>query len=153
MAASYTDAKTTQNLCRVIDPTFTCTTPGNSIQSPKGTRLPVTPKVKASANVRYTWDVGNISPYLQGLIAYQDDATSDLRVADAELLGKLPSYVTLNLAGGWEWKNFTTELFVDNVTDERAEISRTVACSVCYNRTYAIIAPPRTVGVRFGSKF
>jgi outer membrane receptor protein involved in Fe transport len=153
MAASYTDAKTTQNLCRAIDPTFTCTTPGNSIQSPKGTRLPVTPKVKASANVRYTWDVGNISPYLQGLIAYQDDATSDLRVADAELLGKLPSYVTLNLAGGWEWKNFTTELFVDNVTDERAEISRTVACSVCYNRTYAIIAPPRTVGVRFGSKF
>jgi iron complex outermembrane recepter protein len=153
MAASYTDAKTTQNLCRAIDPTFACTTPGNSIQSPKGTRLPVTPKVKASANVRYTWETGNISPYLQGLVAYQDEATSDLRVADAALLGKLPSYVTLNLAGGWEWKNFTTELFVDNVTDERAEISRTVACSVCYNRTYAIIAPPRTVGVRFGSKF
>jgi outer membrane receptor protein involved in Fe transport len=61
--------------------------------------------------------------------------------------------VVVVLAGGWEWKNFTTELFVDNVTDERAEISRTVACSVCYNRTYAIIAPPRTVGVRFGSKF
>jgi iron complex outermembrane recepter protein len=151
MAASYTDAKTKQNLCRTVVANFACT--GPDIQSPKGTRLPVTPKVKASASVRYTWDVGNISPFLQGLVVYQDEATSDLRAADAVALGKLPSYTTLDLAGGWEWKNFTTELFVDNVTDERAEISRTVACSVCYNRTYAIIAPPRTVGVRFGSKF
>jgi iron complex outermembrane recepter protein len=152
-AASYTDAKTTQNLCRTLDATFTCTGVGNSVQSPKGTRLPVTPKVKASATMRYEWDVGALSPFVQALIAYQDDAPSDLRVADAALLGKLPAFTTIDLAGGWEWKNLTTQIFLDNVTDERAEISRTVACSVCYNRTYAIITPPRTIGVRFGSKF
>ncbi len=44
-AASYTDAKTRNNLCAIDDPTYQCTAdPDNSIAAPKGTRLPVTPK-------------------------------------------------------------------------------------------------------------
>ena len=62
-AAAYTDAKTNGNICNFAlgnsdcdglddqgDPDF--------IVTPSGTRLPVTPKFKATATARYAWPMG-----------------------------------------------------------------------------------------------
>ena len=83
-AGSYTDAKTRRNLCGYDDPTFTCTMPGvdgeiNYIAAPAGTRLPVTPRFKINGTARYTVPVGSAKAYIQGVVAHQSSAASDIR--------------------------------------------------------------------------
>ncbi len=157
-SGAYTDAKTRQNICRAADPTFACvTTPAggaNSILTPAGTRLPITPKFKANATARYAVPIGTeFRAYVQGLVAYQGSASSDIRTAPAAVLGRLGAYTTGNLSVGAETSRYSFELFVQNITDERAELSRYQACSVCNQRNYTVVATPRTVGFRAGAKF
>lgn len=157
-SAAYTDAKTRQNLCEFNDATYTCTAPGpngqaNSITAPKGTRLPITPKFKANATARYEFETGEWKPYLQGVLAYSSSASSDIRVDFANQQGRLPSWTTVDLAIGASFRQFTTELFMTNVFDERAEISRYVQCGQCLARPYAVVQRPRAIGLRAGYRF
>ena len=168
-AGSYTDAKTRNNLCLYDDPSFTCTLPGpggqgNLVSAPAGTRLPVTPRFKANATARYTFDLGTLKPYLQGLVAHQSSASSDIRTAviqtgtfavvnPAELQGRLPAYTTANFAAGAEFSNYTFEVFVQNAFDERGQLSRFQECGSCSQRPYVVPISPRTIGVRAGAKF
>lgn len=150
VAAAYTDAKITKNLCATADPTFTC---GGSPVSPAGTRLPITPKFKLSSTARYTAEMGNSKPYGQINVAYQGSASGDVRVAQALLLGELPAFTTVNLALGIEWDSFNVELYAANVFDERGQSSRFVQCGQCYQRPYVVPIAPRTIGLRAGTKF
>jgi iron complex outermembrane receptor protein len=150
-AGSYTDAKTTQNLCSVDDPTYTCAT--SSISAPTGTRLPVTPEFKGNATARYTVDWGSAKPYLQAVVAYQSSASSDIRVAEAALLGRLPSFTTANFAAGAEFGNYSVEVFIQNAFDERGQLSRFQECGNCSQRPYIVPIDPRTIGLRLGAKF
>jgi iron complex outermembrane receptor protein len=152
-AGSYTDAKTRQNLCAIDDPTFTCTGDDNSIAAPAGTRLPITPKVKLSGTARYSVPIGDFKAYVQGIVAYQSSASTDIRVDYAETLGRLDSFVTGNLAIGGEFARYTVELFVQNISDERAQLSRYQACGNCGQRNYTVVSTPRTFGIRAGAKF
>ena len=53
---------------------------------------------------------------------------------------------------GTDWNNYSLELFVSNVFDERGELSRFVECGLC-TRTYIVPVQPRTIGLRLGAKF
>ena len=152
VAGAYTDAKIKQNLCHAIDPTYTCATGGNSIDAPAGTRLPITPKWKMSATARYTQPVGDAKAYGQVNMTYQGSAPSDLRTANAALMGDLKAFAQFNLALGADWSRFNVELFVTNLLDERGDLSRYVQCGLC-SRTYIVPNQPRTFGLRVGSKF
>ena len=180
VAAAYTDAKTRQNLCAINDPTYACTRLGsggeiNYIQTRAGSRLPVTPEFKISGNARYEFGVGTSKAHIQALVAHQSSAASDVRqkafigalndqtdplqIADptkfynpAALLGRIQGYTTADVAAGLDFGNFSTELFVANVFDERAQISRGTSCSVC-TRVYVNVVTPRTFGLRLGAKF
>ncbi|KQS02328.1 TonB-dependent receptor [Sphingomonas sp. Leaf357] len=153
-SGAYTDAKTRQNICNAADPTFSCTAAGNFVLAPKGTRLPITPKFKANATARYSVPLGtDFKAYVQGLVAYQGSASTDIRTAAAAVLGRLSAYTTGNLSIGAETSRYTFELFAQNITDERAELSRYQACSVCNQRNYTVVATPRTIGIRAGAKF
>jgi len=157
-AGSYTDAKTKRNLCAFDDPTFTCATPGpggqpNSISAPAGTRLPITPRFKANATARYTFNVGDLKPYLQAVVAHQSSASSDIRVIPAAALGTLKGFTTADFAGGLEFGKYSFELYVANAFDERAQLSRFQECGNCTQRPYIVPNTPRTIGVRAGAKF
>jgi hypothetical protein len=152
VAAAYTDAKMTKNLCSVDDPTFTCAT--SSIVSPAGTRLPVTPEWKVSGTARYAAEVGeNTEVYGQVNAAYQTSASGDVRLAQALALGELPGFGTVNVAVGADWNNLNFEFFVTNLFDERGQISRYVSCGQCYNRPYIVPTQPRTIGLRAAIDF
>jgi outer membrane receptor protein involved in Fe transport len=169
LAAAYTDAKTTRNLCSVDDLTYACVGfdddgRPNLISAPKGTTLPITPKFKLSGTLRYTGEMGNAKAYGQLNVAHQSSASSDIRVAvyetftdnvisPAALLGRLPAFTTVNLAFGIDWDKFNVELFAQNLFDERGQISRTVACGSCYQRPYIVPNQPRTFGIRAGFDF
>ena len=184
LSGAYTDAKTKNNLCTFDgdsqadcsgtvttyetlydsgSPVLTPTDHQDFIAAKKGTRLPITPKVKLSANGRYTWD-GEHKPYIQGVVAYQSSAPSDLRhvvaqtftgilIDPAKLQGEIPAFTTVDLSFGADFGRWTTELYIDNLTDERAQTARYIECGFCQQRPYAIVMPPRTVGIRLGTKF
>ncbi len=152
LAGAYTDAKIQQNLCHAIDPTFACTTGGNSIDAPAGTRLPITPKFKMSGTVRYTVPFGDAKGYFQLNGFYQSSAPSDLRIANNALQGELQSFGVANFSVGADWSDYSIEFFVSNLLDERGDLSRFVQCGQC-TRVYIVPVQPRTVGMRVGTKF
>ena len=167
-AAAYTDAKTKGNICEAaieVDPSPDCSgvidinepddptdDEFNSIVTPSGTRLPVTPKFKASATARYTWPIWAGRAHVQGGIAYQSSARSDLDPAQNDLLGRIKSSTLVDLFAGYDWGKYSIELFGTNIFDQRNELSRLVVCSIC---TQVKIVPgrPRTIGIRAGVKF
>lgn len=151
-SGAYTDAKTVTALCRAASPLPDCGGPANTT-TPSGTRLPITPQFKGSANIRYTWEMGNFAPFIQALVNHQSGASTDLRPTQAALLGPLPAFTTANVSVGGMIGSITAEVFVQNISDERGQLSRGVRCSVCYQRTYATLTTPRTIGLRLGAKF
>jgi iron complex outermembrane receptor protein len=166
-SAAYTDAKTRRNLCLFDDPTFTCAgTPAdpNLISAPAGTRLPVTPRFKMSAQARYEFPLAGGTGHVQTSLTHQSSASADLRTAiiqagtgniinPAALLGRLRSYTTADFAFGIEWSRFTAELFIENAFDERAQLTRFVQCGQCYTRPYIVPTTPMTLGARIGTRF
>lgn len=177
-SAAYTDGKILKNLCLFDDPTFACTAPGpggeaNRISTKKGARLPVTPKFKFSGTARYDFAAGaDLRPYLQATVTHSSSATADLRqdvdgpngfkFNPSVQLGRLPAWTTADFAVGAKWGRITTELFMQNAFDERAQTSRFVQCGSCYpaggglagfSRAYAVVQPPRTIGLRAGYRF
>jgi outer membrane receptor protein involved in Fe transport len=169
LAAAYTDAKTKGNICNaaiVLDPTPDCSgllddngTPldptddtFDAIKTPSGTRLPITPKFKASATARYTWPMWSGNAHVQGVVAYQGSASSDLDPAQNALIGRIKSSTVVDLFAGYDWGKYSVELFGANVFDERNQLARLVVCSIC-TQVKVIPGRPRTIGIRAGLKF
>jgi outer membrane receptor protein involved in Fe transport len=163
-AAAYTDAKTKGAICHSsIDTTANCSAVIDGEQdyvvTPSGTRLPVTPKFKATGTARYTWPMGTGKAHVQGSIAYQGSATVDVRqdiTGDGfnpnSIFGRVRSSTLVDLFAGYDWRNYSFELFTTNVFDERNELARITACGVC-TRLHIIPGRPRTIGLRVGAKF
>jgi outer membrane receptor protein involved in Fe transport len=161
-SAAYTHAKTKGNICHlalVVDPTRDCSIdldgdgiPDDRIDVPSGTRLPITPKFKGSLTSRYTWPMWTGHAHVQGVIAYQDSAPSDLNPDQEALIGKIRSSTVVDLFAGYDWGNYNIELFGTNIFDERNQIARLVVCSIC-TQVKIIPGRPRTLGIRLGAKF
>jgi iron complex outermembrane recepter protein len=159
-AAAYTHAKTKGAICHSsVDPAPDCSAPDDWIVTPSGTRLPITPRFKATGTARYTWGMGSGKAHVQGSIAYQGSAPVDIR-QDADgsgtnpnsYLGKLHSATLVDLFAGYDWGRYDFELFGTNIFDKRNELARFTACSIC-TRTYILPGRPRTFGIRAGVKF
>jgi outer membrane receptor protein involved in Fe transport len=159
-AAAYTDAKTKGAICHSsVDPSADCSAPGDWIVTPSGTRLPVTPKFKATGTARYTWAMGPGKAHVQGSVAYQGSASVDIR-QDADgsgtnpnsYLGRLHAATLVDLFAGYDWGAYNFELFGTNIFDKRNELARFTACSIC-TRTYILPGRPRTFGIRAGVRF
>ena len=125
-----------------------------SILAPKGADLPISPKFKANAVARYNFELMSWEADVQGAIVYQTATAPALKTEDQRLIGKQPAYALFDLSAGVEKDGTHWELYVNNVLDRRAEISRFEQCtvSVC-TQPYVIPAQPRTVGLKFGQKF
>jgi iron complex outermembrane recepter protein len=152
-SGAYNDAKTTTNLCFSSSSSANCGTAAN-IQTPIGTRLPITPQFKGNATARYTFGLGggDTKAYVQGVVVHASSALSDLRPAFARVFGQLQDYTYADFAVGADFSKFTAELFLSNAFDSRAEISRGTSCSVC-TRVYVNTITPQTLGLRLGAKF
>lgn len=163
--AAFYDAKLTENFCGFVDedgnPVTDCADP----EAPDGTRLPVTPKFKGNLTARYHFSIGSLDAYVQGAAVHVGERTSDMRIAEREILGDLPSYTTVDLSAGIAKDNWALDLFLSNATDERAVISRFAQCgeTVCgaagvvpeypNGQIYTVTNQPRTFGIRFSQKF
>jgi iron complex outermembrane receptor protein len=150
---SLLDAKLTQEYC---DNPTACLVPGYEQYAPAGTRLPVTPKLKADLTGRYTFPVGSYKGNVQASAVYVGARTADLRQAAAIALGTEPSYAVADLSAGLERNGLTYQLYINNALDKRAVLDRYAECDVlsCGQiAVYNVPNQPRTIGVKFGQKF
>ncbi len=155
------------NLCGFDDPTYTCTQAGNFVSAP-GRDAPAgdaaiqglrhrplrIPRHQRRHQRAYPDGGGRTRARPRRtcrtlIFAPGTGATVD----PAALTGRLPAYTTVDFAVGLDWHKYTAELFVENAFDDRAEITRFQECGECFQRPYAVVARPRTIGIRLGTKF
>ena len=127
----------------------------NDPQAPKGTKLPVTPDLKANATARYKFEVATFDSYLQGAVVYADDRRTDLRTAENDIIGDMPAYTVVDFAAGFGKDGWNVELFLTNAFDELAQVSRFAQCAeaVCGSEVYVVPQRPRTIGIKFSQEF
>jgi iron complex outermembrane recepter protein len=119
-------------------------------RAPKGQEMPFVPEYQATAIGRYQLEFAGWPGYVQAAASYTGDSWSDLETA---IRMKQDAYTLLNLSAGIERDNWSVDLFVNNVTDERAQIDRYDPGypSLIDTRTYT--NRPRSFGIRFGQRF
>jgi outer membrane receptor protein involved in Fe transport len=142
LAAAYNDAETTADF--ILPPDTGSTSP---FQVPNGTPLPNVPEIKANVVLRYDSDLRpNLPGYAQLTWTYVDDTTSEIVPASAF---PQDSYTIANLRAGVSKGSWGVDLFVDNLTDERADLyihPRSYALTTTTNR-------PLNYGVRYWARF
>ncbi len=138
-SGAYTDAELDEDIIN-----------NEVVIAPKGTQLPFVPEVQFSTILRYNTQVGSFDTHAQAAWSYTDNSWSSIVVDDRE---DQDSYNLLNLAIGIAKNSWTADLFIDNATDERAEIARNDPGYPSEKDTYINTNRPRTIGIRFGQKF
>jgi iron complex outermembrane receptor protein len=113
----------------------------------EGDELAFAPELQATLNARYEWDLagGNVA-HVMSYVSYSDEANTDI-VADNSIT--LDSWTLWGATAGISADKWTAELYVENLTDERAEISG----NDIFNRARVTVARPRTVGLRLAYDF
>jgi outer membrane receptor protein involved in Fe transport len=164
LGAAYNDAEITKDFCLIANAAFDCTTAGNALLAPAGTRLPITAKFKFNALARYEFPLMGKDAHFQGNVIHEGRRTSDLRLAEREILGDLGAYTTVDLSAGITNGRWTMDLYAKNLFDVNGRLGNGIQCNeqVCGDpggvtaigpKIYTYVTRPRTIGVRLGTKF
>jgi outer membrane receptor protein involved in Fe transport len=154
LSASVTalDPKMKSDACNTALVDGAC--PDGQVLAPTGTRLPVSAKLKGNAIARYEWNLGDFAAHVQLAGVFQSGVIPALTVSDAAIIGKQPGYSSFDLSAGARRNDWTYEVFVQNLTDKRGEVTRYTSCapSVC-SLVNVIPIKPRLIGLTVGRRF
>jgi outer membrane receptor protein involved in Fe transport len=164
-AGTYIDAKLTTPVCEVDETlNINCSDP-TANQAAKGTRLPVTPKLKGNATARYEIPIGVETAFVQVSMQHQSGARPFLADDDNIGVGRVKGFTSFDFSMGSSWKNFDFQFYIQNVFDKRGELGRNQYCGSSvfdpdgaliiscgqFARTYPI--KPQLFGLKVGTKF
>ncbi len=164
---SYNDAEIRRDFCVVANATFDCTTPvGNALLAGAGSRLPVTPKFKGNAVVRYEFPMGSWDGHVQFAVNRTSSRRSDLRPVQNAIKGNLPGYTTADFSIGTKRDDaWAIEAYVTNLFDTRGIVNTGVQCiePVCGTGVtgatptggafYDVVIKPRIIGLKVSRDF
>ncbi len=120
-------------------------TPTDDVQ--EGDTLAFAPEFQGNLRARYEWDLENgMRAHFMPHLAYSEEAYSDIITINRQ---KLDSWLLLGVTAGVSTGSWMAELFVDNLTDEAAELSM----NFVNDRNRPTLARPLTAGVRFSYDF
>jgi len=107
-----------------------------------GSELAFAPNFQGNLRARYEWDLENgMMAHIQPQLIVSGDSVSDvIEINKTDLEG----YTMAHFSTGVSRDNWMVEAFVDNLSDERAELSN----NFVYDRERVTIARPRTWGFR-----
>jgi outer membrane receptor protein involved in Fe transport len=128
---------------------------------PSGTRLPLSPELKASAYAQYDWSLdafGGSNAWLRLQWSYTGDMYNQvepLTLDDGPSPQiKQPSYNIGDLRFGLDTSNWSLQLYVNNLTDERAVLfANPYEFDYFFDRSRVTVNRPRTFGVRWIQRF
>ncbi|MBP6379254.1 MAG: TonB-dependent receptor [Sphingorhabdus sp.] len=161
---SYNDAEIRRDFCRVANAAFDCTTPGNSLLAPSGSRLPVTPKFKGNIVARYEFPIADWNGHVQLAANHTGSRNSDLRTAEKAIKGGLKSYSTVDLSFGVKNDTWSIEAFATNLFDQFGVVNTGLQCleTTCGDDGgvtagggvfYDTLIKPRVIGLKFSRDF
>jgi len=112
-----------------------------------GADMAFAPGMQFNVRIRQEWGMsnGNVG-HAQAQLTYSDDSYSDVMEPNKALQD---SYSYIDVRFGISNDSMTAELYIDNVTDERAEISNTFV----FDRQRVSYIRPTTVGIRYKKNF
>ena len=112
-----------------------------------GNDLAFAPAMQGNIAIRKEWGMssGNMG-HFQGQLTWSDDSYSDIIEPNK---GKQDSYSFMNLRAGISNDMWLAEIYIDNVTDERAEISN----NFVFDRQRVAVIRPTTLGLRWKRNF
>jgi outer membrane receptor protein involved in Fe transport len=141
IAAAYNDAKTTKDFILTRPP------PRPPLLSvPDGTELPNIPDFKASLQARYRFRISDFDAYTQLSYSYTGSSWSEIR---PQRRFPQDSYSLVNLRAGISKDKWGIDLYVNNLTDEVADI-------YVHPRNYeptTIVSRPRSYGASIWKSF
>lgn len=163
-AATYLHGEILQNYCSLIPPaspgdewtqTTDCPSVDSALLAPSGSRLPVTPEVKADLTARQEFRLMGTDAYWQVAMVHQGSAPQDMRTLEGGIIGDLPAYTSFDLSAGFQFPWFDLDFFIRNASDERGELYRYTECqiAVCGAQYYVVPTQPRTFAVRVSQSF
>ncbi len=161
---SYNDATIRRDFCAVANATFDCTTPGNDLLAPSGSRLPVTAKFKGNAVARYEFPISGLDGHVQFAVNHIGKRRSDLRTLENDIVGNFKAYTTADFSIGVKGEGWDAELFATNLFDSRGVINSAVQCgeTVCGDADgdtvngsvfYDNVIRPRLIGIKVSKDF
>lgn len=120
-------------------------TPTNDVI--KGDELAFAPELQANLQARYEWSLqGGVMAHVMSHMAHSAESYSDIITINRD---RIDSWTMFGLTAGVTSEEWSAELFVDNLTDERAEVARNYVNDV----ERVSYARPRTMGVRLSYSF
>ncbi|MCR8923415.1 TonB-dependent receptor [Dasania sp. GY-MA-18] len=126
----------------LLDTEMTKVSEGGSQIAKEGSEIALAPPVQLNLRARYEWTIADMESHAQLVYSYTDEQYSSVIEANRYLQD---SYQTVDASFGMAIdEHWGAELFVENLTDERAELfinSLDTSLRITTNR-------PRTVGLR-----
>ena len=108
----------------------------------KGDELAFAPDAQANIQSRYEWTLGSgQTAHVMGNISYSDDAVTDIVIPNRTTID---SWTMAGISAGISQDQWTAELYVDNLTNEQAQLSG----NAIFNRDRIVVARPQTIGLR-----
>lgn len=108
----------------------------------KGDELAFAPELQLNLQARYEWDLSSgQTAHVMPTISYSDEVSTDIVTSNRTMLD---SWTLVGITAGLTNDEWSAELYVDNLTDKRAEISG----NAIFNRDRITVVRPRTVGIR-----
>ena len=142
-----TDGLTISGAFSLLDTEITrVITPTNDVA--KGDELAFAPEFQGNLRARYEWDIGGAGKigHIMPGVSWSSEAFSDVISINRD---EIDGYFMANISAGISDDNWTAELYVNNVGDERAEVARNFVFDV-QSVTYV---QPRTIGIRLNLDF
>lgn len=121
-------------------------TPTNDVV--RGDELAYAPKFQGNVRARYEWDYGdtNLVAHVMPSVSWSSEAYSDIITINRD---RVDSWTMMGITAGVSADTWSAELFVTNLTDEKAEVARNFVFDV----TSVTYAQPRTIGLRLNFDF
>lgn len=166
-SGAYTNGALTTNFCQLVPGNKStvfytdCDTDPTHVEAAKGTRLPRQPRFKGQVQLRYETQLGKLNSFAQLAADHQSSSTSNLSPVKDALLGDPAPFTSVDLSAGVSHDKWGVELFIDNVFDERGQLSRNTFCAITVcgnpdpakNTTRYLPIRPRFLGIKFSNKF
>jgi outer membrane receptor protein involved in Fe transport len=116
-------------------------TPTNDVR--QGDELAFAPQFQGTLRARYEWEFGGrgMTAHVMPIVSWSSESYSDIILINRE---EIDSWAMASITAGVTANNWSAELFVNNITDERAEVAR----NFVFDRSRVTYAQPLTFGVR-----
>jgi len=114
----------------------------------EGDELAFAPNFQGNLRARYEWDVlgGDYLAHVQGQGVYSGASFSDIITINR---ADIDNWFTLAVAAGVTTEQWSAEVYIENLTDERAELAN----SFVFDRERVTVNRPRSYGLRLSYKY